>query len=167
MLKAIVRFFKALNSNSHPGDIAHAVCLGLILGFVPKSNALWYVLMIFFLFMRVNKGSLIIFTFLFSLLAPVLDPFFDTFGYWFLNIDAFVPVFSKMLDIPFVGFTKFNNSIVCGSFLSAIILYVPVYFLARLFISKWRLKIAPFVRKTKLVTFMSKLPLIVKIGEMV
>jgi hypothetical protein len=37
MLKAIIRFFKALNSNVHPGAIAHAVCLGMILGFMPNS----------------------------------------------------------------------------------------------------------------------------------
>ena len=49
MLKAIIKFFKALNSNVHPGAVAHAVCLGMILGFMPKTNALWYILTVFFL----------------------------------------------------------------------------------------------------------------------
>ena len=38
MLKFIIRFLKAINSNQHPGEIAHAVCLGMILGFMPKTR---------------------------------------------------------------------------------------------------------------------------------
>ena len=164
-LKKIVKGFKTLNSNTHPGEIAHAVCLALILGFVPKTNALWYLLTVFFLFMRINKATLVIYTFLFSLLAPLLDNLFDIIGYWFLNLEFLAPVFSKMLDIPFVGFTSFNNSIVAGSLLFALLTYAPVYFLVRLFVKLWRGKITPIVRKTKLVAFLSKIPLIVKIGE--
>lgn len=166
MLKAIIRFFKALNSNVHPGEIAHAVCLGMILGFMPKTNALWYILTVFFLFVRINKGSFILFTFLFSLLAPVLDNLFDTIGWWFLNIEKLRPFFSWLLDIPFVGFTRFNNTIVMGSLLVSLVLYIPVYWLIRLFLKYWRAFLAPAVRKTKLVVYLSKLPLIVKIGEM-
>lgn len=167
MLKAFIRFFKALNSNTHPGAIAHAVCLGMILGFLPKDNALWYILTVFFLFMRINKGTFVIFTFLFSLLASALDPTFDSIGWWFLNLQPLTPAFSKLLEIPFVGFTKFNNTIVSGSLISALVLYIPVYWFLRLFLKYWRAFIAPAVRKTKLVVFLSKLPLIQKIGEMV
>ena len=166
MLKAIIKFFKALNSNVHPGAVAHAVCLGMILGFLPKTNALWYILTVFFLFVRINKVTFILFTFLFSLLAPLLDPLFDTIGWWFLNIEKLAPFFSWLLDIPFVGFTKFNNTIVMGSLLFGLAAYIPVYFLVRLFLKYWRAIIAPAVRKTKLVAFLSKLPLVVKIGEM-
>ncbi|MCQ2576145.1 MAG: TIGR03546 family protein [Treponema sp.] len=165
MLKKIMKFLKALNSNTHPGEIAHAVCLGIILGFMPKTNLLWYLLTIGFLFMRINRGTLFISTVLFSLLAPVCDSLFDTIGYWVLNISFMGPVFSKLLDIPLLGFTMFNNSIVAGALIFSLLIYVPVYFISRLFTKCWRSTIAPYVRKTKLMTFLSKLPLIVKIGE--
>ena len=167
MLKFIVRFLKAINSNQHPGEIAHAVCLGMILGFLPKNNALWYVLTVFFLFMRINKGAFAIFTFLFSLLAPALDSLFDTIGWWFLTQEKLTPLFIKLLDIPFVGFTKFNNTIVSGSLLFSLACYIPVYFIIRLIIKLWRTKLSPIVRKTKVIVFLSKLPLIQKIGAMV
>lgn len=166
MLKAIIKFFKALNSNVHPGAVAHAVCLGMMLGFMPKTNALWYILTVFFLFVRINKGSFILFTFLFSLLAPVLDPLFDTMGWWFLNLEKLTPFFSWLLDIPFVGFTRFNNTIVMGSLLFSFAAYIPLYILVRIFLKYWRAFLAPAVRKSKLVVYLSKLPLIVKIGEM-
>lgn len=167
MLKAFIRFFKALNSNVHPGAIAHAVCLGMILGFLPKNNALWYILTVFFLFMRINKGSFILFTFLFSLLAPVCDNLFDSIGWAVLTFTPLTSFFSGLLEIPFVAFTRFNNTIVCGSLLSSLILYVPVYILVRIFLKYWRAFLAPAVRKTKLVVFLSKLPLIAKLGELV
>ena len=138
----------------------------MILGFMPKTNALWYILTIFFLFVRINKGTFILFTFLFSLLAPLLDPLFDTIGWWFLNIEKLGPFFSRLLDIPFVAFTKFNNTIVMGSLLFSLAVYIPVYILVRIFLKYWRAFLAPAVRKSKLVVFLSKLPLIVKIGEM-
>ena len=162
MLKAIINFFKALNSNVHPGAVAHAVCLGMILGFMPKTNALWYILTVFFLFVRINKGTFILFTFLFSLLAPVLDPLFDTIGWWFLNLEKLTPFFSWLLDIPFVGFTKFNNTIASGSLLCGLVLYIPLYLLARLFVWLMRNKIVPVLRKTKFIVAISKIPLIKK-----
>jgi uncharacterized protein (TIGR03546 family) len=166
MLKFIVKFLKALNSNSHPGEIAHAVCLGMLLGFLPKNNIFWFIITVFVLFMRINKGALVLCTLCFSLLAPLFDPLFDTVGYWFLTLPKLEPVFAWLLDIPFVGFTKFNNTIVMGSLLVSLGLYIPVYWLVRLFLKYWRAFLAPAVRKTKLVAFLSKLPLVVKIGEM-
>ena len=165
MLKAIIKFFKALNSNVHPGAVAHAVCLGMILGFMPKSNALWYILMVFFLFVRINKGTFIIFTFLFSLLAPVFDNLFDTVGWWFLTIEKLVPFFSWLLDIPFVGFTKFNNTIVCGALAFSLIIYIPLFLVIICFIKLWRTKITVLWNNSKICQFFYKLPLINKFRE--
>ncbi|MCQ2593022.1 MAG: TIGR03546 family protein [Treponema sp.] len=165
MFKKILQFFKVLNSNRHPGEIAHAVCLGMMLGFLPKNNALWYILTIFFVFLRINKGTFAVYTFLFSLLAPLLDVHFDNIGYWILTQKALEPAFTWLLDVPFLSFTKINNSIVMGSLAVSIIAYIPLYWLVRLFTKFWRTNLAPVVRKTKLITFLSKIPLIVKIGE--
>ena len=100
MLKFIIKLLKALNSNSHPGEIAHAVCLGMLLGFLPKNNIFWFIITVFVLFMRINKGALVLCTLAFSLLAPLLDPLFDTVGYWFLTLPALEPAFVFLLDIP-------------------------------------------------------------------
>lgn len=49
MISYIAKLLKSLNTNSHPGEIAHAVAIGVLLGFMPKDNALWYLLFVFFL----------------------------------------------------------------------------------------------------------------------
>ena len=50
-------------------------------------------------------------------ISPAFDGLFDTVGYAFLTIPALSGLFGTLLDIPFVAFTKFNNSVVMGSFL--------------------------------------------------
>lgn len=167
MLKKLIKFFQALNKNANPNEIAHAVCLGMMLGFMPKGNLFWYCLTIAWVFLRINKGALVIFTFLFSLLAPLLDPIFDNLGYFILTLDFMEPVFTAILNVPLLGFTKINNTIVLGSLISSLILYIPVFFLARLFIFAWRNTLAAKIRKTKLIKFLKKIPLIKKIGELV
>ena len=162
MLKFIVKFLKALNSNSHPGEIAHAVCLGMLLGFLPKNNIFWYIITVFVLFMRINKGALVLSTLGFSLLAPL----FDNVGYWFLTLPALEPTFAWLLDIPFVGFTKFNNSIASGSLLCGLVLYIPLYVIARLLVWLMRNKVVPVLRKTKFIVAISKIPLVKKMAAL-
>ena len=162
MLKFIVKFLKALNSNSHPGEIAHAVSFGVLLGLMPKTNIFWYIITVFVIFMRINKGALVLSTLIVTLLAPFFDPLLDSLGYWFLTLPKLEPIFADLLDIPFVGYTKFNNTIAMGSLLCGLILYIPVYIIARLFVWLMRNKIVPVLRKTKFIVAISKIPLIKK-----
>ncbi len=167
MLKYFTKLIKALSSNSDPGSIAHAFALGMLLGFMPKNNILWYFIFIFVFFMRIQRATLTLSTIIGSLLACLLDPLFDFIGYWILTLSFAQNFYLKLLDIPFVSFTKFNNTIVMGSFAFALIAYVPFYWLARLFIFLWRKYIANFVRKLKLVKMMKQIPFIKKIALLV
>lgn len=163
MLKAIIGLIKSLNSNSHPGEIAHAVSIGVLLGLMPKDNALWYILFIFFAFVRINKAVYLLVILGMSLFAHTLDVYLDQIGYIVLTYEPAYPVYRFLLDIPFVAFTKFNNTVVMGSLVSGIILYIPVYIIARLLIKLWRSTIAPKIASSKLWSGFKNLPLIKKI----
>ncbi len=160
MLVYIARLLKALNSNEHPGEIAHAVSCGLILGFIPKDNLLWYVLFILFLFIRINKGAFFILFFLGSLLTIFLDPLFDIFGYAVLSIPFIAPLMSSFLNIPLMAYTKLNNSVVMGSLLSGILLYIPAYILGKAFVSIWRSKLSPALAQNAFVKWFVRLPIV-------
>ena len=150
MIGYIVKLFRALNSNSKPSEIANALCLGLILGFMLKNNLLWYVLFVLFLFVRINKGTYVIAMALGALTSPLLDPIFNRVGYAVLMFAPLEPIFSRLLDVPFVGFTRFNNTIVCGSLVCGIICYVPLFFLAIVSIKRWRTVAAGAIKKSKI-----------------
>lgn len=165
MLSFFVKLFKSLNINSHPGEIAHGIAVAAILGFLPKNNIFWYALAIFFFFIRINKGALMLFTALFSLIAPNFDHIFDSIGYFILTIPQLQEFYTALVNIPFVSFTKFYNTIVMGSFISSLIIYIPLYFLARLIVHLWRNWLAPIIRKSKLYMFFKNLPIVQKIED--
>lgn len=165
MLKQIVKFLQALNSNRNPSEIANACCMGVILGFMPKDNALWFLVFIFFLFVRVNKPAYLIITALVSQLAWHLDPLFSSVGYQILTYDKLTPFFGWILEVPFVGFTRFNNTIVMGALALGLALYIPLFLLIRYLVLLWRKKIAPRLGDTALMKAFSKAPVIQKIIE--
>lgn len=165
MLNYIVTFIKSLNSNQKPSQITNSFCIGMILGFMPKDNLLWYMLFIFFAFVRINKAGYYIMIAIASCFAFLLDPVFDSVGYWFLNIESFRNFFAFLLDVPFVGFTKFNNTIVMGSLLCGIVFYAPLYVLLYFGIKLWRKKIAPKFNDSKILKTLYKIPVIGKLSE--
>ena len=127
MLSYIIKFLKALGANSKPSQIANSFCIGFILGVMPKNNLLWWLVFVFFMFVRINKAGYFIMMLLGAFVSPYLDPTFHKIGEFVLTYEPLVPVYSKLLEIPFVGFTRFNNTIVCGSLVAGIIAYIPLY----------------------------------------
>ena len=165
MLSWISKFFKALNANQNPAQIAHAFALGVMLGLMPKNNALWYLILVFFMFVRINKPAYLLTALVVSYFAWMLDPLFGTIGYAVLTFKPLEGAFALLIDIPFVGFTKFNNTIVMGSFLFSLLLYVPFFVLGIWFVKFWRGKVAPAFIKSPFYKAVQNLPVIGKIFE--
>ncbi|MCI7396990.1 MAG: TIGR03546 family protein [Spirochaetia bacterium] len=166
MLKAIAKLLGAISSNTRPGAIAHAVSCGVLLGFMPKDNLLWYILFIFILFMNIQRGAYALSILLGAALTVFLDPLFDSVGYSILTVESMKPYYASLLDIPFVAFTKFNNTVVMGSFVCGVAAYIPLYVLARLFVWAWRKYLAEKVRKLKIAAVLKNIPLVEKIAGM-
>ena len=166
MLKAIAKLLGAISSNTRPGAIAHAVSCGVLLGFMPKDNLLWYILFIFILFMNIQRGAYALSILLGAAFTVFLDPLFDSVGYSILTVESMKPYYASLLDIPFVAFTKFNNTVVMGSFACGVAAYIPLYVLARLFVWTWRKYLAEKVRKLKIAAVLKNIPLVEKIAGM-
>lgn len=167
MLKAIAKLLGAISSNTRPGAIAHAVSCGVLLGFMPKDNLLWYILFIFILFMNIQRGAYALSILLGAAFTVFLDPLFDSVGYSILTVESMKPYYASLLDIPFVAFTKFNNTVVMGSFVCGVAAYIPLYVLARLFVWAWRKYLAEKVRKLKIAAVLKNIPLVEKIAGMI
>lgn len=163
MLSYIIKLLKALGANSKPSQIANSFCIGFILGVMPKNNLLWWLVFVFFMFVRINKAGYFIMMLLGAFVSPYLDPTFHKIGEFVLTYEPLVPVYSILLEIPFVGFTRFNNTIVCGSLIAGIIAYIPLYIFMLVFIWVWRKWIAPFFNRSKVVKMFFQLPLVRKL----
>ena len=167
MLKYLINLLKAFNANIKPSQIANSFCIGLILGFMPKNNLLWFILMIFFAFVRINKPGYFIMVLVGSCFASLLDPFFDVIGYAVLTFEPMQPFYAKFLEIPFIAFTRFNNTIVCGSLIFGIVSYIPLYAIMFFIVKAWRKWIAPKFNDSKVLKTIYKIPLLAKIASKV
>lgn len=164
MFKPLAKLLKALSSNRDPGAIACAFACGIILGLMPKDNALWYILFIFIFFMRIQRGAFALAVILGSLIAPSLDPLFDQVGYYILSMENMRSTYARILNIPFVSFTRLNNTIVMGSFALGVAAYIPLYIFSRIFVFVWRRYIGNLMRKIKVLQMIKQIPLVEKIS---
>lgn len=163
MFKYIKGFLRALNANAHPGDIAHAAAMGLLLALVPRGNLLWVLLFSLLLFVRVNKGAMFLALILLSFATPLLDGLLDSLGYAILTLQAAQPLYTSLINVPFLGLTRFNNTLVAGSLAAGIIAYGPAYFLVRFLVGLYRDKLQAKIVNSKAYKILCNLPIIKQI----
>ena len=135
----------------------------VLLDFIVLS--IWYLILVFFMFVRINKPTYLLTMLIVSYFAWILDPLFDVIGYNVLTYKPLENLFGFLVDVPFVGFTKFNNTIVMGSFLFCLVLYVPFFLAGIAFVKFWRAKVAPAFIRSPLYKAAANLPVIGKIFE--
>lgn len=167
MIANISNMLKALNANVNPGEIAHAAACGFLLGLVPKDNLLWYLAFVFILFVRINKPTYLIMIVVGSAVATAGDPLFDSVGYAILTSQKMSGLFATLLEIPFVAFTKFNNTVVMGSLVAGLAAYVPVYALARLAVHLWRKYAVMALRNSRAIKIIGKIPVLSKVAKII
>jgi len=159
LFKAITSFLVALNSNAKKSQIAAGFAWGLLLGLVPVGNFFWIVLFLVSFFFNHNHGSKILGMLIIKILSPLIAPYIDVLGWQVLHIEALRPLFIKMYNMPFVPFTKFNNTLVAGGLVGGVVLWLPVFIIFMLLIPLYRNTVAPVIRESKFAKTMLKFPL--------
>ena len=159
MIKYVTSFFRAINANAHPGDIAHAVALGLFLAILPKNNLTFTFLFFLSIFIRINKGAFFISFILFGFVTPFMDVLINNIGFWAVQLLFLRPIFIALENIPFVALFKLSNTMVLGGIIWGLILYIPVYILTRIIVAKYRKYMQPAVN-VKGVGLLGKIPLL-------
>ena len=159
MIKYVTSFFKAINANAHPGDIAHAVALGLFLAILPKNNLTFTFLFFLSIFIRINKGAFFISFILLGFVTPFMDVLINNIGFWAVQLSFLRPIFIALENIPFIALFKLSNTMVLGGIIWGLILYIPVYILTRIIIAKYRKYMQPAVN-VKGVGLLGKIPLL-------
>ncbi len=64
-----------------------------------------------------------------NLFAYLLDPLFHNVGFWALTgIPALKGTWETFYNLPIAPLTRFNNTVVMGSFLCSLLLTIPIFF---------------------------------------
>lgn len=145
-----LRFFaRALADQATPRQLALGFALGMVAGLVPKGNLIAVVLMLIICGSRVNLGTAMLGAFLFSWVGVLTDPVSHELGLWLLTRESLTGFWTWLYNLPVVPWTKFNNSVVLGSFLWGWALFYPVYRLSKPRFAAWQPKLAERFRKFK------------------
>jgi uncharacterized protein (TIGR03546 family) len=160
MLKPIAKLIVALNSNLGRTQIAAGFAWGILLGLIPAGNIFWVVLFVCSFFFKHHHASKILSMTALKLLSGFITPFVDIAGWEVLHIEALLPFFTALYNMPLVPLTRFNNTLVAGGLVSGIILWLPVYFLVFLLVPLYRNTLAPKIRENKLVKTIKNIPLV-------
>jgi uncharacterized protein (TIGR03546 family) len=158
LLKPIAKLILALNGNVKASQIAMGFSWGVFLGLVPMG-AFWIALFLISFFFRHNHGAKIFGMAIIKLISPLIVYSLDSLGFFILTLDSLNGLFTSLYNMPFVPFTKFNNTLVMGGLVSGIILWIPVFFLFLAFIPFYRRTLGPKIRNSKLVQKIAKFPL--------
>jgi uncharacterized protein (TIGR03546 family) len=165
MIKGIAKLILALNGNVSRTQIAAGFAWGILLGLIPAGNAFWILLFLLSFFFTHHHGAKISALAFIKIISPIVVYQIDKLGWFILHIDSFKPFFTSLYNMPFVPFTKFNNTLVMGGLASGIILWLPVYFTFLAVIPLWRNHVGPKIRKSKIIQSIAKSPIILFIDS--
>lgn len=150
-LKLVANFIKILREGQTPAQVAGGFALGSILGLSPmltlQGAFVWLVILI----LDVNLSAAILSLTVFSLVAYLVDPLFHQVGYFLLvEVDALKGLWTTLYNAPIAPLTRFNNTVVMGSFVCALIFFAPIYLGMKKFVIAYRATIGARIQKWKL-----------------
>jgi uncharacterized protein (TIGR03546 family) len=164
MIKAIAKLILVLNSNEKKTQVAAGFSWGVLLTLVPAGNVFWPVLFFLSLFFRHNQGAKLLVMVLLKLAVPLVYPVTDRLGWAILHIENLQLFFTTLYNMPFVPFTRFNNTLVAGGLVAGIALWLPVFFLIVALVPLYRNSFLPKVVNSKIVKAVKRLPFVSKVS---
>ncbi|MCR8922477.1 TIGR03546 family protein [Dasania sp. GY-MA-18] len=150
MLTIIAKLLKLLNSNVSPSQLALAVCFAAALGLTPLSSPHNILLVFLLLLLRINLSLFLLSWGFFTLIAYAFDPVSHSIGLALLQADALQGLWQSLYNNNFWRFLGFNNTLILGSTVVSLILAIPLFFISRLLIIKYRSHLFKWVSQSRL-----------------
>jgi uncharacterized protein (TIGR03546 family) len=156
-LKLLANFIKILREGQTPAQVAGGFALGFILGLSPMVTLQGLLVWLIILVLDVNLSAATLSLLIFSLFAYIFDPLFHHLGFYLLvNIDGLHGIWTTLYNVPIAPLTRFYNTVVLGSFVTAILLFPFIYFAMKKFVVVYRSTVGAQIEKTKIYQILSK-----------
>ncbi len=149
LIKLIQSLFGALHSEGTPGQLAAGIVLGSFLGLTPLVNVHNAVIFAALVLLNVSFAGGMLGWAVFIPFGFLLDPLFDWIGHSLLLAPGLHGVWTTFYNVPILPLTNFNNTVVLGSFVFAVLFAVPLFFTTRYGVARYRSTIGERVRQSK------------------
>ncbi len=150
LIKQLLQMIKLLHSENGTHQLAIGLTLGTFLGFSPFLSLQTILIFFIILVFNVQVGAAFLSAFFFKFVAFLIDPAADWLGKRTLENPSLVPLWTDLFNMPIVPYTRFNNSIVMGSFVFALIISPIVYLVFYKLVKQYRTKVVEKFEKSKL-----------------
>ncbi len=147
MVTTIVKILRVLNSETDPAQIGLAFSLSLIVGLTPNFGLHGLLALFLVLVLRANLSMFIIGVGLFALLSFALDPLFHHLGLFLLTMAPLQGLWTHLYNSPLWRLEHFNNTIVIGSLVVALVMFVPLFLLTVAAVQRYREHILARLKK--------------------
>lgn len=151
MLRATAKLLTVLNSEAEPGQISLALAFSLIVGLTPLWSLHNLLVLLIVLLLRVNLSTFLLGTALFSGVAYLLDPLFHRIGLAVLMAPSLEGLWTSLYNSTLWRIERFNNSIVMGSLLVSLVLFVPTVLACNWAIRKYRERVLAKMKQWRVV----------------
>ncbi len=115
-----------------PHQLGLGMAFGIVVGLIPKDSLLPYVIGVIAILSTANLLSFGIGVIVAHVISPALDHLTHLIGSWFLTFSPLESVWATLSEIPLLGWTRFNNSVVMGTLILGALLAVPTYTMTRM-----------------------------------
>jgi uncharacterized protein (TIGR03546 family) len=160
-LQIVKSFIQVLRSGQTPRQIAAGFSLGAIVGLMPFFTLQGLLLWLVILVLDVNLSAALLSATLFALIAYIVDPFLHALGYFLLvDSSSLQAIWTSLYNVPVAPLTRFNNTVVIGSFVAGALLFLPVYFGMRSLVLAYRTHLHTRVEHLKIYQIISKSALV-------
>ncbi len=150
MIKLLAKLLRVLNSETDPGQISLGLCFAMIAGLTPLLSLHNLVVFLLVCVLRVNFAAFFLGLGVFTGIAYILDPLFHHIGLAVLTAPALEELWTSLYQSVWWRLEHFNNSIVMGSLVFSLAVFVPVLLVSNLLIRRYRQHILAWVQKTKI-----------------
>jgi uncharacterized protein (TIGR03546 family) len=139
VVRLILKALKALNSNDSVHQLALGFGIGLLWGMSPLLSLHAVILLLMIYLFNVNITFAMVAGGLAKLLTPFITKIAHFIGYSLLvEADVLKGFWTKLYNLPFIPWSHFYNTVVLGNFVIGIILILPLYFIIKSGVSKYR-----------------------------
>lgn len=150
LLKLLQSLVRTLHSDGTPTQIAAGVALGAALGLTPLMSLHNLLVVSALALLNVSFGAGLLGLALFTPIGFMLDPIFDGLGrVLLLDTAALRPLWVFFDSTPVLALFNLNNTVVAGSLVGWIALAVPIFFLARIGVLRYRATVGERVARSK------------------
>ncbi len=137
-MQFLLKLFRALNSAQTPWQVTFAITLGMVAGLTPLSGIQTVVIFFLAFLLNIHLGLFFASSAFFAGIGYLFDPMFERIGYVLLTIEGLNGLWTAWYNNGLMRLTYFNNTLVLGSTVVAILAAAPLYFLLGWAISHYR-----------------------------